>query len=174
MSKPTIFHPNRLALTLYLAVFLLSLRLVFFSLHSFLLPCPDLIPRLILFNIYIRAKPTSVHDLRFDDISVIAALVTNQMTKGDSITAALVAKAPSRFLVNSTFENRGVSFAIGGDKDAITLPNIIKRFNPNIIGASIGDHRIELCQGTNCLPYQYVPELDRLNAAQSGAMGIVS
>lgn len=59
---------------------------------------------------------------------------------------------------------------MGGDPNAITLPNLIKVFSPNVTGASVGDHLFELCYGKLCLPFQYYPQNDRLNAAQSGAM----
>ncbi|KAM4625850.1 phospholipase B1, membrane-associated-like [Polymixia lowei] len=79
--------------------------------------------------------PTSVHKLRPGDIKVVAAL-------GDSITAGFGAKAKN--LLQLRTEYRGVSWSIGGDKSlttVTTLPNILKKFNPNIKGMSIGQSK---------------------------------
>ncbi|KAM8945381.1 phospholipase B1, membrane-associated [Pelodytes ibericus] len=76
--------------------------------------------------------PTSVHSLRPADIKVVAAL-------GDSLTAAFGAKAT--ILTELAREWRGVSWSIGGDGDLetyTTLPNILKKFNPNLKGFSTG------------------------------------
>jgi phospholipase B1 len=121
--------------------------------------CPPLNPR--------STKPTSVRDLRPDDIKVIGAL-------GDSITAGFAAtglKDPSKPIdISSIFEQRGVSWSIGGDKGAITVANYFKSYNPKIVGASVGEHIANLCYGIICPPFQYKPELDRFNAARSGAL----
>eukprot|EP00842_Homolaphlyctis_polyrhiza_P006609 jgi/Hompol1/694/HPOL_004602-RA len=71
--------------------------------------------------------------------------------------------------MKSTLENRGVSFSAGGDPGSTTLANLIRVFRHDLKGASIGDHLAELCYYDRCLPMQYHPELDQLNAAQSGA-----
>ncbi|XP_026161753.1 phospholipase B1, membrane-associated-like isoform X2 [Mastacembelus armatus] len=79
-----------------------------------------------------KTVPTSVHRLRPADIKVVAAL-------GDSITAGFGAKAKN--LLQLKTEYRGVSWSIGGDKNletVTTLPNILKKFNPNIKGVSKG------------------------------------
>ncbi|XP_071080759.1 phospholipase B1, membrane-associated-like [Haliotis cracherodii] len=76
--------------------------------------------------------PTSVHALRPGDVKVVGAL-------GDSITAALGADASNIFGVLT--EYRGLSWSIGGDgtyEDQETLPNILKRYNPNLKGYSVG------------------------------------
>jgi hypothetical protein len=114
-----------------------------------------------------RQPPTSVHNLRIDDIAVISAL-------GDSIMAGFGAKGHSSTppTMNSTFENRGVSFSMGGDEGAVTLANLISLYNPKVIGASVGDHIAEICYAQWCLPFNYWPKYDQLNAAQSGATGI--
>ncbi|KAM3870977.1 phospholipase B1, membrane-associated [Diretmus argenteus] len=81
--------------------------------------------------------PTSVHRLRPGDIKVVAAL-------GDSITAGYGAKAKN--LLQLRTEYRGVSWSIGGDKtlDTVTtLPNILKKFNPNIKGMSRGRGKLQ-------------------------------
>ncbi|XP_073339779.1 phospholipase B1, membrane-associated-like [Pagrus major] len=79
-----------------------------------------------------NSVPTSAHRLRPADIKVVAAL-------GDSLTAGFGAKAKN--LLQLRTENRGVSWSIGGDKNletVTTLPNILKKFNPNIKGMSKG------------------------------------
>lgn len=78
-------------------------------------------------------RPTNVHRVRPGDIDVIGAL-------GDSLTAANGAFGTSIFQVD--VENRGVSFATGGRdnwRKYLTLPNIIKEFNPNVIGYTTND-----------------------------------
>jgi len=58
---------------------------------------------------------------------------------GDSITAGF--GALSNYLITVFTEYRGVSWSIGGDSDVskiITLPNILKKYNPNLIGYSTG------------------------------------
>jgi len=67
-------------------------------------------------------------------------------------------------------EYRGLSYSIGGDKNATTLANFLKTYNPLLQGPSHGSHLVELCYGPLCPPYQYRPTLDVLDAAQSGAM----
>jgi len=66
-------------------------------------------------------------------------------------------------------EYRGVSYAVGGDGDAITLPNILGRYS-NVTGPSTG-HRLPVTCGVPgasrmCMPHD---EEDRLNAAISGS-----
>ncbi|XP_056424549.1 phospholipase B1, membrane-associated [Hyla sarda] len=76
--------------------------------------------------------PKSAHQLRPGDIKVVAAL-------GDSLTAAFGAKSTS--LLNLATEWRGLSWSIGGDgtlETYTTIPNILKKFNPNIKGFSTG------------------------------------
>ncbi|XP_053538589.1 phospholipase B1, membrane-associated [Ictalurus punctatus] len=76
--------------------------------------------------------PSSVHRLRPGDISVVAAV-------GDSITAGFGAKAEN--ILQLLNEERGVSWSIGGDETletVTTLPNILKKFNPNVFGFSQG------------------------------------
>lgn len=67
------------------------------------------------------------------DIDVIAAL-------GDSLTAA--SGASSMSIQDLLIENRGLSWSIGGQwnwRNASTLPNILKEFNPNLTGYSKRD-----------------------------------
>ncbi|KAJ3055276.1 hypothetical protein HK097_011007 [Rhizophlyctis rosea] len=121
--------------------------------------CPPLPPR--------KSASTSVHDLRIDDIKVIAAL-------GDSITAGFAAKGLSNgsepMPMRSTTENRGTSFSMGGDTGVVSVPNLIRQFQPELKGYSTGDHIAEICYGLWCVPFQYWPRQDKLNAAQTGAM----
>lgn len=69
-------------------------------------------------------------------------------------------------------EWRGVSFAIGGDPDALTIPNLVGHYNSAVQGASLSHHGLEYCGGSIC-PIGSIgwnPPLDNLNAAQSGAL----
>ncbi|KAJ3300616.1 hypothetical protein HK104_009273 [Borealophlyctis nickersoniae] len=59
---------------------------------------------------------------------------------------------------------------MGGDPGALTLANLMKQFRPDLVGASLGTHGTELCYGVLCFPFQYKPEQDQFNAAQSGAV----
>lgn len=120
--------------------------------------CPDLTSR--------PSSPSSARDVRVDDLGTIIAL-------GDSITAAFAAKGvlndhPER----EAYEYRGVSYIAGGDHDVSTLANLIKRYSPSLFGASVQSHPVEFCYGLLCPPYQYWPNLDQLNGAQSGSMAI--
>ncbi|XP_077293718.1 phospholipase B1, membrane-associated-like [Arctopsyche grandis] len=98
-----------------------------------------------------KTRPTSVHALRPGDIDVVGAM-------GDSLTAANGAGASNVFQV--FIENRGVSWSIGGQntwREYCTLPNILKEFNPKLIGYSLADG----------LGHQSVTQF---NAAEIGAM----
>jgi phospholipase B1 len=78
--------------------------------------------------------PTSVHALKPADIKIVAAL-------GDSLTAANGAGAPKSDPVAILLQYRGLAFQGGGDKGIdhhITLPNILRKFNPNIFGYANG------------------------------------
>ncbi|XP_026194756.1 phospholipase B1, membrane-associated-like [Anabas testudineus] len=84
-----------------------------------------------------NSVPTSAHRVRPADIQVVAAL-------GDSITAGFGAKAKN--LLQLPTEYRGVSWSIGGDKTletVTTLPNILKKFNPEIRGMSKGQGKLQ-------------------------------
>ncbi|XP_008210181.2 phospholipase B1, membrane-associated [Nasonia vitripennis] len=77
--------------------------------------------------------PKSVHQLRPGDIDVIGAM-------GDSLTAGLGIFATS--LLHLVIENRGVVASGGGQgtwREFLTLPNILKEFNPNLIGYALTD-----------------------------------
>lgn len=77
--------------------------------------------------------PTSVHRLRPGDIQVIGAI-------GDSLTTA--SGALSYRLGHMFTENRGLAWSIGGQwnwRNATTMPNILKVFNPKLVGYSLND-----------------------------------
>ena len=80
---------------------------------------------------YMSAEvPTSVHQLRPGDIKAVGAL-------GDSLSAALGAGAKT--IVGLLAEYRGRSWSIGGQdslEQVVTMPNILKKFNPNLKGVS--------------------------------------
>lgn len=74
--------------------------------------------------------PTSVHRLTPGDVDVVGAI-------GDSLTAANGAFAIDG--LQTLLEGRGVSWSIGGKDNwrrFITLPNLLKEFNPNLYGYS--------------------------------------
>lgn len=78
-------------------------------------------------------RPRSVHRLRPGDIDVIGAI-------GDSLTAGNGALATN--LNQLLIENKGVSWSIGGQatwRKFLTLPNILKEFNPQLYGYSLSD-----------------------------------
>lgn len=80
-----------------------------------------------------KTVPTNVHLLTPGDIDVVAAL-------GDSLTVGLNANARSLFQIGS--EDRGVSWSIGGQdtwRQVLTLPNILKEYNPKLYGYSLND-----------------------------------
>ncbi|CAH0693118.1 unnamed protein product [Chilo suppressalis] len=78
------------------------------------------------------STPTSVHRLRPGDIEVVAAI-------GDSLVAG--SGALEEFALGAFVEYRGVSWCAGGDstwREFLTLPNILKVYNPNLRGFSTG------------------------------------
>jgi phospholipase B1 len=36
---------------------------------------------------------------------------------------------------------------MGGDEGEITMPNLLRHFSPHLVGASTGDHLVEVCHG---------------------------
>lgn len=77
-------------------------------------------------------RPTSVHRLRPGDIDVVGAM-------GDSLVAGN--GALEEFAMGTLIEYRGVSWAAGGEatwRNYLTLPNILKEFNPGLKGYSVG------------------------------------
>ncbi|KAL1783671.1 phospholipase B1, membrane-associated [Sigmodon hispidus] len=76
--------------------------------------------------------PSSVHELRPADIKVVAAM-------GDSLTTASGAQSSESSNLSTSW--RGLSWSIGGDgtlETHTTLPNILKKYNPSILGFSTG------------------------------------
>ncbi|XP_014116843.1 PREDICTED: phospholipase B1, membrane-associated-like [Pseudopodoces humilis] len=90
------------------------------------IPCPDRVPS--------DTVPVSVHNLKPADIQVIAAL-------GDSLTAANGAGSKPNDVLDVLTQYRGLSWSIGGNENistVTTLPNILREFNPSLVGYSIG------------------------------------
>ncbi|XP_046874335.1 phospholipase B1, membrane-associated-like [Hypomesus transpacificus] len=84
--------------------------------------CPDMSPS--------PSIPTSVEYVKAADIKVIAAL-------GDSLTTAIAANGST--ILSIPIEHRHLSWSIGGHgtySDIITLANIVKLFNPKVLGPS--------------------------------------
>ncbi|XP_035736603.1 phospholipase B1, membrane-associated-like [Vespa mandarinia] len=98
-----------------------------------------------------NVTPTSVHRLKPGDIDVIASM-------GDSLSAGTGVFAESFFQL--FIDNRGVTAAGGGQntwREYTTLPNILKEFNPNLYGYSVGD-------------YSTLEKDSKLNVAEAGAV----
>ena len=96
-------------------------------------------------------KPTSVHKLKPSDIDLVAAL-------GDSISSGVGALATN--LLGLFNEYRGVTFSAGGRgnwQQYLTLPNILKNFNPDLKGMALENTRA------------YANQIDGLNLAQAGS-----
>lgn len=150
-----IFHSKFLTIILSL----LSVQYVYAQKYADdIRSCPVLEPR--------SSSPKDISDLRPDDIGIVMAL-------GDSVTAGFGAKLVSIFETNILQEYRGLSFSMGGDNNAPTIPNFIKHYRPDLIGQSRGNHFIELCMGgVFCSPDElaYKPQQDVFNAALSGAV----
>lgn len=108
------------------------------------------------------------------------------MALGDSITAGFLARCgvdlqpkPDSngdiidqdlsqrpiFSIPIAREYRGLSYPIGGDEGAITFPNILSHWNPQLVGMSKGHHPVLACVGGRCLWRNE----DGLNAAISGS-----
>jgi phospholipase B1 len=47
-------------------------------------------------------------------------------------------------------EYRGNSYAIGGDTNSVTIANFMKKYNPNVKGASVLSHLVSYCSGDLC------------------------
>lgn len=120
--------------------------------------CPTLPPR--------STPATSVHDLRPDDFAYTLAI-------GDSITAGAFSRGLQANPFLSLSEWRGQSYAAGMDDGALTIPNLIRHYNPKATGGSKGSNIFpEVCFGLICLPGSlgWNPAVDQLNAAQTGAL----
>lgn len=123
--------------------------------------CPSLSP---------RSPPDNVHDLRPDDIKVIGALGdrwfpnsrvhSKPLTNLSSIMAGFSVKdinisLPIAITSKNIREYRGLSYTMGGDKGAPTLPNYIKYYQPNLTGYSTGEHLPEYCFCEWSLPLHF-------------------
>lgn len=78
-----------------------------------------------------KAVPKSVHMLTPGDIDIVGAI-------GDSLTAGASIYALN--VLQILLEGRGSSWAIGGQqtwRNFLTMPNILKEFNPNLYGYSV-------------------------------------
>ncbi|KAK4823848.1 hypothetical protein QYF61_007167 [Mycteria americana] len=81
-----------------------------------------------------QTVPVSVHNLKPADIRVIAAL-------GDSLTAGNGAASKPHNVTDVLTQYRGVSWSVGGNENistVTTLANILREFNPSLIGYSTG------------------------------------
>ncbi|XP_043486431.1 phospholipase B1, membrane-associated-like [Polistes fuscatus] len=79
-------------------------------------------------------RPTNVNRLKPGDIDIIASM-------GDSLSAGTGIFGSN--LLHILIENRGVTAAGGGQdtwRKFLTLPNILKEFNPNLYGYAEGDY----------------------------------
>jgi len=77
---------------------------------------------------------TSVHELKISDIKAVAAL-------GDSLSAGTAADAESVYKILTDY--RDTSFSAGGGESLetlVTVPNILKKYNKNLIGYSTGNN----------------------------------
>ncbi|XP_019849320.1 PREDICTED: phospholipase B1, membrane-associated-like [Amphimedon queenslandica] len=80
-----------------------------------------------------KKEPATVHELTPYDISYIGAL-------GDSITAAMGSAACT--VLDDLISYRGQSWTIGGRLDLkkiTSIPNILRKYNPNLKGFSTGN-----------------------------------
>ncbi|CAH1969075.1 unnamed protein product [Acanthoscelides obtectus] len=88
--------------------------------------------------------PQSVHKLRPGDIDLIG-VIGDSLTAGTSVSATNLLELPA--------EERGASFAGGGAdtwRTRLTLPNILKEFNPQLSGYATGTSLyIEKAAGLN-------------------------
>ncbi|KAI9322817.1 hypothetical protein BX666DRAFT_661392 [Dichotomocladium elegans] len=125
--------------------------------------CPPLTPR--------TQQPFDVRTLRPDDIKAIAGL-------GDSYMAGARMFAENTVLPPPLImEYRGLSYAMGGNPGAKTVPKFFQHYSPNITGASIGQRPTSHCTEIGCgfgtyVGNPYIPNVDQLNAALSGAMAV--
>ncbi|XP_076250727.1 phospholipase B1, membrane-associated-like [Rhynchophorus ferrugineus] len=104
-------------------------------------------------NITLRSQevPTNVNKIRPGDIDVVAAM-------GDSITAGY-GIFDTVGLINTLYEARGAVFSIGGQETwetILTLPNLLKLYNPKLYGYSL--HSVSISKGS------------KFNVAEGGAI----
>ncbi|KAI9498346.1 hypothetical protein BDB00DRAFT_910798 [Zychaea mexicana] len=119
--------------------------------------CPKLQP---------TKRPENIHNLRPADIVAIAAI-------GDSISAgvAMINSEEDCITSESFKEYRGLSFDMGGDKGAVSLPNFISHYTPSgaVTGASKGVRQLPICEVQLTLKLsQFRESVDHFNAAIPG------
>ena len=117
--------------------------------------CPVLTPS--------AAPPVDVRHIRPTDIKAFMAM-------GDSITAAFAAK--ENLKLDGIREFRGISWAIGGDDGAYTVPNFFARVSGHphspALGASLGDQiPLEAVKIKGHPVRDWDPRVDQLNGAVS-------
>jgi phospholipase B1 len=96
------------------------------------------------------------------------------MSVGDSISAGFAMYAPHATDFNNfssmLIEYRGDVFSIGGNDGYYTLPNFIKKYNPDLQGASIGNSLpLDYVKWKNHVIQPFDSKVTHLNGAQSGA-----
>lgn len=74
-------------------------------------------------------------------------LIPYSITAGFGIMGVNTSLPPLLAMLDSYKEYRGLSYSIGGDEGALTIPNYIKHYQPNVTGYSIGQHLGEYCNG---------------------------
>ncbi|XP_039276835.1 phospholipase B1, membrane-associated-like [Nilaparvata lugens] len=78
-------------------------------------------------------RPTSVHRLMPGDIDVVGCL-------GDSLLLATGGLGTN--VIHTTVDSRGIAWALGGQgtwRNVLTVANILREVNPNLVGYSYGD-----------------------------------
>jgi hypothetical protein len=84
-----------------------------------------------------KTVPNSVHKLRPGDIDVVGAIGDSQTT-GNGIVAIDITQIH--------LEGRGQAWSIGGQqtwRQLLTIPNILKEFNPSLYGYSVFNNKNE-------------------------------
>lgn len=69
------------------------------------------------------------------------------ITAGFGIMGVNLSQPPLLAAFNSFNEYRGLSYSIGGDEGALTVPNYVKHYQPNLKGYSIDSHIALYCSG---------------------------
>ncbi|VVC30184.1 Hypothetical protein CINCED_3A016076 [Cinara cedri] len=96
-------------------------------------------------------RPTSAHKVRPGDVDIVGSI-------GDSLMAGT--GSLSNILPQLAVDHRGLSWTSGGQgtwKEFLTIPNILKVFNPKLVGYSYGDSLA-------------VQSFSQFNVAEPGAM----
>jgi hypothetical protein len=92
------------------------------------------------------------------------------MAVGDSISAGFAMRAGRFWDILDLVEFRGDVFSAGGNPGSITVPNFLKKYNPNIVGMSVGyTWPLDVIRWKNHLIDPWNPNVTYLNGAQSMA-----